>query len=152
MPQTAKSALSHIIEGNPNNKTKKELFKRKKNEEKLTLTRDNLNPPLWLSKTGIKEFNRIVELMDKTQLLTDGDTNTLALYCDTLADYQSYSRKIRQMGMLVNDKANPFIREKRNAAQLLDKLSNELGLTPGSRNSLAIGMQDDENDDDDEFS
>jgi len=51
-------------------------------------------------------------------------------------------------------RVNPFIREKRNSAQLLDKLASELGLTPGSRASLAINMpegEDNEGDGDDEF-
>jgi len=55
---------------------------------------------------------------------------------------------------MMKGRVNPFIREKRNSAQLLDKLANELGLTPGSRASLAINMPDDgsgEGDDDDEF-
>lgn len=154
MPQTAKSSLIHLMEGNPNNITKKELHKRKKNEDKLTLPRDKLIPPSWLTATGAKEFNRIVEMMEPTQLLTNGDVNTLALYCDTLADYHSFDRKIKQKGYMMKGRVNPFIREKRNSAQLLDKLANELGLTPGSRASLAINMPDDssgEGDDDDEF-
>ena len=150
MPQNAKSALIHVLEGNPNNKTKKELHKRQKNEEKLALPRDNLKPPAWLTITGVKEFNRIVNLMEPTELLTNGDVNTLALYCDTLADYRSYSKKIKQKGIMMKGRVNPFIREKRNSAQLLDKLANELGLTPGSRNSLAINMNSEE-DTDDEF-
>lgn len=154
MPQTAKSSLIHLMEGNPNNITKKELHKRKKNEDKLTLPRDKLIPPKWLTATGAKEFNRIVEMMEPTQLLTNGDMNTLALYCDTLADYHAFDRKIKQKGYMMKGRVNPFIREKRNSAQLLDKLANELGLTPGSRASLAINMPDDgsgEGDDDDEF-
>jgi len=126
----------------------------KKNEDKLTLPRDKLIPPSWLTATGSKEFNRIVEMMEPTQLLTNGDVNTLALYCDTLADYHSFDRKIKQKGYMMKGRVNPFIREKRNSAQLLDKLANELGLTPGSRASLAINMPDDgggEVDDDDEF-
>lgn len=142
------------MEGNPNNITKKELHKRKKNEDKLTLPRDKLIAPSWLTTTGTKEFNRIVEMMEPTQLLTNGDVNTLALYCDTLADYHAFDRKIKQKGYMMRDRVNPFIREKRNSAQLLDKLANELGLTPGSRASLAINMPDvegGEGDGDDEF-
>ncbi|WP_125711759.1 phage terminase small subunit P27 family [Companilactobacillus kedongensis] len=149
MPQNAKSALIHIYEGNPNNKSKKELYKRKNNEEKLSLPNDDLNPPTWLTATGAKEFNRIVSMMEPTKLLTNGDVNTLALYCDTLADYRSYSRKIKQKGVMMKGRVNPFIREKRNAAQLLDKLANELGLTPGSRASLAINMDSGEDEDED---
>jgi len=153
LPQNAKSALLHVLEGNPNNKTKKELHKRQKNEEKLSLPRDKLEPPTWLTATGAKEFKRIVEVMEPTQLLTNGDVNTLALYCDTLADYHSFDRKIKQKGFMMKGRVNPFIREKRNSAQLLDKLAGELGMTPGSRASLAISMpaEIDGDDNNDEF-
>jgi len=151
MPRTAKSSLLHVLEGNPNNVTKKELHKRQKNEAKLALPADNIVPPTWLSISAKKDFNKIVEMMSKTTLLTNGDVNTLALYCDTLDDYKSYSRKIRQKGMFMKGKVNPFIREKRNAGQMLDKLANELGMTPGSRASLAINMDEDNDDDQDEF-
>ena len=53
--------------------------------------------------------------------------------------------------MLIDDKVNPFIREKRNAAQLLDKLGNELGLSPSARTSLAVNLPDMKEDDDDDF-
>ncbi|RHW46090.1 phage terminase small subunit P27 family [Bombilactobacillus bombi] len=151
MPQKPKDIALSLIQGNPNNITKKELKKRKNNKQKLQLSADHLTPPNWLNSGAKKEFNRIIDLLSKTKLLTDADATTLAIYCDTLYDYKSYKNQIKKHGMMVNGRVNPFIREKRNAAQLLDKLGNELGLSPSARTSLMVNLPDMEEDEDDEF-
>ena len=38
MPQKAKDIALSLINGNPNNQTKKELYKRKKNNQRLQLS------------------------------------------------------------------------------------------------------------------
>lgn len=150
MSQAAKSALMHLYEGNPNNLTKKEIYRRKNNEEKLKVSSNNLNPPSWLEPGAKKNFKRIVELMEPTGILSDVDIDILAVYCDTYYDYLSYKRKIRKTGNLIEGKVNPLIREKRNASAALTKYANMLGLTPSARASLAIHL-DEESDDDDDF-
>ncbi|MFT8392388.1 MAG: phage terminase small subunit P27 family [Liquorilactobacillus ghanensis] len=151
MPRTAQSAMIHLLQGNPNNKTKKELSKRLKNEKSLELSSDNLIAPSWLDTGAKKEFNRIISIFSKTKLLTDADTNLLAIYCDTLSDYKSCNRQIKKLGRTVGGKVNPFVREKRNLADLLDKYARQLGLTPAARASLAIRMNPDGGDDDEDF-
>lgn len=42
MPRKAQSAALHILNGNPNNKAKKELRKRAKNEKKLNFGSEKL--------------------------------------------------------------------------------------------------------------
>lgn len=150
MPQAAKSAMMHLYEGNPNNLTKKEIYKRKKNEEKLKISSNNLKVPSWLEPGAKKNFKRIVELMEPTGILSDVDVDILAIYCDTYYDYLSYKRKIRKTGNMIDGRVNPLIREKRNASAALTKYANMLGLTPSARASLAIHL-DDESDDDDDF-
>lgn len=151
MPRTAKSAMLHIMEGNPNNKTKKELQKRQKNELKMKLSADNLVPPKWLSAGAGKRFSEIAKIMAPTGILSDSDVDTLAIYCDTLVDYQSYKNKVKKLGMFKDGKVNPFVREKRNTAILLNRYANELGLTPSARASMAIHMGYDEDGDEDDF-
>ncbi|MCP8859448.1 phage terminase small subunit P27 family [Latilactobacillus curvatus] len=151
MPRTAKSAMLHIMEGNPNNKTKKELQKRQKNELKMKLSADNLVPPKWLNESAAKRFTEITQIMAPTGILSDSDVDTLAIYCDTLADYKSHKNKVKQLGMFKDGKVNPFVREKRNTAILLNRYANELGLTPSARASMAIHMSDDEDGDEDDF-
>jgi P27 family predicted phage terminase small subunit len=149
MPQVAKSAMMHLYEGNPNNLTKKEIYKRKKNEEKMKISSSNLKAPSWLEPGAKKNFKRIVELMKPTGILSDVDVDILAVYCDTYYDYLSYKRKIRKTGNMIDGRVNPLIREKRNASAALTKYANMLGLTPSARASLAIHLDEESNDDDD---
>ena len=107
MPQAAKSAMMHLYEGNPNNLTKKEIYKRKKNEEKLKISSNNLKAPSWLEPGAKKNFKRIVELMEPTGILSDVDVDILAIYCDTYYDYLSYKRKIRKTGNMIDGRVNP---------------------------------------------
>lgn len=153
MPRAAKSALMHLHEGNPNRLVKKEINRRAKNEEKLRVSDDKLEPPTWLESSAKKHFRMIVDVMKPTKVLTNADVDLIALYCDTYYDYCSYKRKVRQTGMVNNDtgKPNPFIKEKRTAATALVKYANELGLTPSARASLAINLDDKSDGDDDEF-
>lgn len=150
MPQNAKSAMIHLYEGNPNNINKKELSRRAKNEQKLAISSANIKPPDWLTKSGESEFKRIVLLFEPTEILTEADINLLAVYCDTLVDYQAYITQIKKHGRLVKGKLNPFIHEKQKTAELLNKYANQIGLTPSARASLAINMNQSGDDDDEE--
>lgn len=150
MPQHAKSAALHILEGNPNNLTKKELYRRKKNEDSLQISAAHISPPAWLSVSAKKEFNLLKALFSETTLLTDADVNLMAVYCDTLIDYQAAVRST-QKHRTIKGRINPMLREKQKLAPLLEKLGNELGLSPSARASLAINKPEPEEDDDDEF-
>ena len=150
MPRVAKAAALSIIEGNPNNKTKKELYKRKRNEKKMQLSDDKLIAPSWLDPGAKKDFNFLVSLLKESKVVNNADLTQLAIYCDTLYDYKAYKRAVKKYGKLINGKINPFIREKRNAAQLLDKIGNEFGLSPTARNSIAINLPEENDSDDNE--
>lgn len=150
MPRSAQSAMLHILEGNPNNKTKKELSKRKNNEKKLAVSAENVDPPSWLSTGAKKEFNRIKVLFSNTQLLTEADIVTLSIYCDTLMDYKACNVQIKKHGRMVEGRVNPFLKEKQKLADLLNKYANQIGLTPAARASLAINLNEDSGDDSDD--
>ncbi|GAX06954.1 phage-related terminase-small subunit [Secundilactobacillus pentosiphilus] len=151
MPQVAKSAMIHLLEGNPNNLTKKELHKRSENEKKLQIASNHIDPPAWLSTGAKNEFKRIVTLFEPTKLLTEADVNLLAVYCNSLMDYKAYKAQIKKRGYLVKGRLNPFIHEKQKTADLLNKYANQIGLTPSARASLAINMDSKEDDDDEDF-
>lgn len=156
MPQVAKSALLHVLEGNPNNKTKKELYKREKNEKKLKVSSENMVAPSWLSAGGKKEFGRITDLYKQSDLLNELDIASLAIYCDLLMEYKSLTSLIKKNGQTCDNKGvkdlTPIVKEKRLLAPQIDKYARQLGLTPAARASLAINMSDDSGGgDDDEF-
>lgn len=154
MPRKAKSALLQIVEGNPNNKPKKELAKRAKNEKKLNFGTKNLVPPKWLSAGAKKVFKQIVSLYSDTTFLNDADLVTLTQYCDWYSEYLACNRRLQKNGRSLDGKPSGDLRLKLQISAELDRLARELGLTPASRSSLAIRLSDDDSDqsdEDDEF-
>lgn len=154
MPRKAQSSIIQIFEGNPNNKTKKELAKRQKNEQKLNFGTQNLKPPKWLSSGAKKVFLMIVDIYKDTSFLNDADVVTLAQYCDWYSEYLACNNRLKKNGKSIDGKPSPELRLKLQISGELDRLARELGLTPSARASLAIHMNDEDeakDDDDDEF-
>ena len=152
MPQTAKNVLQLVSNGNYNHKTKDELKRRAKNEEKLRVSSENLKPPAFLDSGASKMFKSIVKLFADTDLLNDADVPELARYCDLTMEYKACNSRLKRNGKWINDKPNPDLRLKLQISAELDKLAKNLGFNPAARASLAINMTDDEkSDDDDDF-
>lgn len=140
-----------MLNGNPNNKTKKELAKRTKNEKRMEVSNENMTPPAWLSTGAKKEFNRIVALFSDNKLLNEADITELAMYCDLLSEYRACNTRLKKNGRSVDGKPSPDVRMKLQLAQQIDKLAKNLGLTPSARASMAINLDEIEEDDEDDF-
>lgn len=138
MPRQAQSALLQILNGNPNNKTKKELNKRLKNEKSLLVSAKNIVPPAWLNATAKKEFNRVVKLFKDTTLLNEADIFTLTNYADLVSEYRMCTLRLNKNKRFIDGKLNPDLRLKVKLSAEIDKLTKNLGLTPAGRASLAI--------------
>lgn len=152
MPRHAQSAMLSILNGNPNNKTKKELNKRIKNEKKLSVSAKEVVPPSWLSTGAKNEFKRIVKLFSDTELLNEADIAELAMYSDLLMEYKSCNTRLKKHGREKDGKPSPDIRLKMQLSQQIDKIAKNLGLTPTARASMAIHADDEKGvDDDDDF-
>ncbi|ABQ23669.1 hypothetical protein CKR_P44 (plasmid) [Clostridium kluyveri NBRC 12016] len=149
MPTPAKSIKLQLLNGNKNHRTKKEIEKRVKNEEKLKIGHDNVKPPPWLDITAQKEFKRVSELLISVELMTDADVTHLALYCDTYSQYLSYKRQVKKYGMWTGGKPNPFIKKMSEMARQLRGFAADLGLSPSARARLAINLECTDEDEDD---
>ena len=164
MPRKAKSIGLHLVEGNKSNLTKKEIEKRKKNEEKLTPKSDNIKRPKWLKHDTVaqREWRKIVPELKRLGLLTNIDTTALAIYCEAVSKYVEAVENIKENGSLVeytntagetNMVKNPAIHVKEKHYKIIKDMLKEFGLTPASRASLAINLEgDDDKAEDDEFS
>jgi P27 family predicted phage terminase small subunit len=154
MPMPAKSARLFAIDGNAAHKTKKELNKRIEAEEKMKIHSDNIHAPTWLSKTAQKEFNRLAALLVEVEIMTEADINHLALYCDAYDKYICYDRQIKRTGYWIagknEDKPNPFINKKSQAAAQMRAFATDLGLSPAARAKLAIRNTDSKPGDDED--
>lgn len=149
MATPAKSARLQLLEGNPAKKNKDELMRRARNEEKMKMSSDNVVPPSFLDATAKKEFRRLAKLLLSVELINDADVGHLALYCDAYSQYLSYKRQVKQKGLWIDGKPNPFIIRMRDAAAQMRSFSSDLGLSPTARAKLAINLEDDEDDEDD---
>lgn len=158
MPRKAKSAIQQMMDGNPNNRTSKELYKRAKNEKRLEFGNEKLVPPSWLSSGAKNVFKQIVDTYKDTSFLNDADLITLAQYADWYSEYKACNTRLKKNGRSVDGKPSGDLRLKLSISAELDRLAKELGLTPASRASLAIHLNSDSNSDtadhdefDDEF-
>lgn len=142
MPQTAKNVLQLVANGNYNHKTKDELKRRAKNEAKLAVSADHMDPPNYLTPGAAKMFRSIVKLFKGTDLLNDADVNEIARYCDLTSEYKSCNSRLKRDGRSINGKPSPDLRMKLQISAELDKLAKNLGLNPAARASLAINMTD----------
>lgn len=152
MPQTAKNALLRVVNGyteDPGKLGRREIERRKWNEDKLKISAGNMEPPAWLSMGAKKEFKRIVGLFGETELLTEADTNTLAQYCDLLGEYKACNNRLKKYGRSQDGRTNPDIKLKLSISQAMQRLVKDLGLSPAARASLAINMREEATDDDD---
>lgn len=150
MPTPAKPARLQLLQGNPAKKNVEKLKRRAEQEEKMKMSAEHVDPPSWLDKTAQKEFRRLADLLLSVELINDADVGHLALYCDAYSQYLSYKRQIKQKGMWVDGKPNPFILRMKDAAAQMRSFATDLGLSPSARARLAINLEGD-NDDDDDF-
>lgn len=142
MPRKAISATLQLLEGNPNNKTKKELRKRIKNEKRLNFGIDKLKPPKWLSAKAKKVFKMIVDMYKDTSFLSNADYVTLCQYCDWYSEYMACNTRLKGHGRTQKGKPTGDMQLKLKISQELLRLGKELGLTPAARASLAIHLND----------
>ena len=63
MPQTAKNVLQLVANGNYNHKPKDELKRRAKNEQKLKVSAEHMNPPSYLEAGAKKQFRAILSCL-----------------------------------------------------------------------------------------
>lgn len=114
----------------------------KKNEKKLNFGTEKLTPPSWLSSGAKKVFIQIVDMYKDTSFLNNADLIILTQYCDWYSEYTACNNRLKKNGRSIAGKINPDLRMKLSISQELDRLGKELGLTPAARASLAIHLDD----------
>ena len=147
-----------LMEGHINKKSKAELERLKKNDEKVQFKSDNIKPPAWLSTEGKKTFRQLVKEFEFNGLLMNVDTYALGMFCDAYADYIRYTKTIAEEGDMMehinkmgktNNIPHPLITKKTQAFSQMDKMMAKLGLSPIDRARLVrqIDVEDDVKDD-----
>ena len=165
MPQPAKSAKLQLLNGNPNKKNVSELKRRAEAEEKMKMATDKVKPPNWLDPIGKETFNFIAHELLTVELVSNPDTQAMALYSDWYSQYVSLVKQLKKMKReyKVNYElkkmdaekngepffepnelmGNPLSKQMDTAAKNIRSFGSDLGLSPAARAKLAIKLADD---------
>jgi P27 family predicted phage terminase small subunit len=112
-------------------------------------------PPEWLSEAAQTEWRRVSGELFRLGLLTVLDISMLAAYCEAYARWKTATQLLRTdaeadpetRGLVVRGSdgrrmPNPVIRIVKGAADSMQRLGSEFGLSPASRRGLAASVQD----------
>lgn len=147
MGRRAKPVALHLVTGNKNRLTKAEIEKRKAGEEKVRPPSDGVKPPSWLGRKAKTLFRRLVKDMKETELYTNVDVETMAVYCDAVERYAQAAEEIDRNGITIMGAQgapiqNPAVLVATKYASIISRCASKLGLDPSSRASLAIPREE----------
>lgn len=140
MGRPAKSIKIQLLEGNVNNKTREEITKRAKAEEKFdVVSSERIDPPTNMGADSKKVFKRIVKTLAPVGILNEADVDILTMYADSLVLYSQIMEHIALEGVVDPSNGNPskFINERNKLVELLKKLGDKMGLSPQARAAIA---------------
>ena len=101
-----------------------------------------MDPPEHLGEEARKEWERVMELLFRTGIITELDRSTLCGYCDAWATYVNASQQVQQYGaVLVSKKtkspfASPYLNVMAMALKQMNTFAIEMGMTPSSRSKV----------------
>lgn len=128
--------------------TKDEIKDRKRLEGKLKIDREGLSVPGWLQDDLIahNEFVRVVNEVDKIDILDNLDLSILAMYCKAYSSYVDCTAIVDKNGYTVNTKGgkavSPYVTAQNKYAEQILKCSSKLGLSTTDRLKLVVPQAD----------
>jgi P27 family predicted phage terminase small subunit len=147
MPRKAKPIELHLLEGNKNRKTKKEIEHRQKVETALKPGSDNIRPPMWLCKDGKKVFKALAKELMSINLVTNIDVHAMARWAQCHVKYKDCAEIVNKEGVQVTKPnsagflvpgPNPLLITMKQLNEQMTKIESEFGLSPASRAKLAM--------------
>ena len=108
---------------------------RKRNEPRF----ENKPPekPDDLSETASKKWDKIVPMLFRAGVISEGDGDALELMCNAYADYQEYRKVVKKAPFVKNSKGNyivnPVDRLMRNAQNTYNAYLQAFAMTPHGR-------------------
>ena len=128
--------------------TKQEIKDRTRIEGKLKIDREGLTVPGWLQDDLIahNEFVRVVNEVDKIDILDNLDLSILAMYCKAYSSYVECTEIVDRTGYTVNTKSgktiSPYVTAQNKYAEQILKCSSKLGLSTTDRLKLVVPQTD----------
>ena len=90
--------------------------------------------PSWLDPLALQEWARIVPLLKKDIPISELDATLIASHCQAYSDIQRATEQEHKLGMVLdNGRANPAVKQVRDATAQMIRTDSELGLTAFSR-------------------
>jgi len=139
-----------LVNNDHNRLTNEQLESRLRNEPKPKSAR--LATPPWLSDAAKKEWKRLAKLFKEmdSMVLSDLDTNALAIYCECVVTYKKAMLKVRETNEVYasngQPKKNPWLTVANEAATQIKKYGEILCLDPVSRARVGLGKSRKEED------
>lgn len=104
-------------------------------------------PPDWMGEEALREWDRIVPLLLRAEMIAEVDQMSLAAYCQACAELVECTRVIEQEGRFLTEivqnakgdilgerkRAHPALGAQRDALARIKSYLAEFGLTPAAR-------------------
>ena len=130
------------------NVSKEEIQRRLEIEKKLTGNSDKIEAPDFIKEDelALKKFNELVEELKSVGIITNVDTDLLAVYSDCWSKYVKATIMLSMQDMVEEQEnklgavvkvVNPYIRVQDQYSNKLLKLSSLFGLSPADRSKIA---------------
>jgi len=132
-----KTTQEKIMRGNPG--------KQKLNTEEPLPDRDQIKMPVWIDDKAKQHWDKHIPQFETLGYFTNFDCQAFAVYCQALSDVERLTNEIRKEGDVVTytnsygheaNKKNEKHALKKEAIDLVLKLSGHFGLTPTSRSQI----------------
>ena len=99
--------------------------------------------PAWLCEIGQQEWQRVVPMLEASQIMSPRHQQTLAAYCDAYADMVQADAELREQGATqVDEKGrvtnHPAWQRKRDARLHMLKFASEFGLTASALSRVSV--------------
>ena len=107
----------------------------------------SMTPPNDLRPEARVVWERVIDALGSTGVLTSADKDILRLYCEAYVRYVEAETMLAKTGPLLKGRAGEFVKNPlhqivRDNAESVKKYARELGLTPAARSGLR-GVIDD---------
>ena len=99
--------------------------------------------PAYLDAGAKKEWRRLIPILERMRVLTEGDAIALASLCQQYAMLQEAQVKLQKTGLLMKTKSgyvqqSPLVGIITAAVDQVNKLCREFGLTPAARTRIQV--------------
>ena len=130
------------------NVSKAEMKSRLETEKRLKGDNNNITAPTFIQEdeVALNKFNQLVKELSNVGIITNVDTDLLAVYADTWSKYVKATMILAMQDMVeeqenklgaVTRVINPYIRVQDQYSNKLLKLSALFGLSPADRSKIA---------------